>query len=146
MSDAVLKSRWSNLSSSDLLFLNSEMLGDVSSNRFSPWDSHTRESSTTQATEEGGISKFKDKMGSEREFETKFGKLSQIDSNPLPSDAITSNPTKNLHPNEKRSMSEIAIRSRFDEFNTRSNSVKESSVPKTATKEERLKSFELFDQ
>ncbi|KAE9448665.1 hypothetical protein C3L33_19424, partial [Rhododendron williamsianum] len=139
MSDAVLKSRWSSLSTSDLLFLNSQMLGDVSSNRFPPLDLNTQESSTTQATEEGGISKIKDKTGSEREFETKFGKLSQNDSNPLSSGPITSNPTRNLHPNEKRSMSEIAVRSRFDEFNTRSNSVKESSVPKTATKEERLK-------
>ncbi|KAG5547449.1 hypothetical protein RHGRI_013219 [Rhododendron griersonianum] len=140
MSDAVLKSRWSNLSSSDLLFLNSEMLGDVSSNRFPPLDLNAQESPTTQATEEGGIAKIKDKMGSEREFETKFGKLSQNDSRPLSSGANTSNPTRNLHPNEKRSMSEIAVRSRFEEFNTRNNnSVKESSVPKIATKEERLK-------
>ncbi|KAF7143461.1 hypothetical protein RHSIM_Rhsim05G0043100 [Rhododendron simsii] len=140
MSDAVLKSRWSNLSSSDHLFLNSEMLGDVSSNRFSPLDSNTQESSTTQATEEGGISKINEEMGSKREFETKFGKLSQNNSHPFPSGANTSDPTRNLRPNEKRSMSEIAVHSRFKDLNTRSNSVRESSVPaENATREERLK-------
>ncbi|KAI8553827.1 hypothetical protein RHMOL_Rhmol05G0046500 [Rhododendron molle] len=143
MSDAVLKSRWSNLSSSDLLFLNSEMLGDVSSNRFSPLDSNPQESSTAQATEEGEISKIKNKMGSKRDFETKFGKLSQNDSHPLPSGANTSDPTRNLRPNEKRSMSEIAVHSRFKDFNTRSSSVRESSVPENATREERLKSLWL---
>ncbi|XP_050215894.1 E3 ubiquitin-protein ligase ATL42-like [Mercurialis annua] len=35
ISDFVLKNRWSNVSSSDLLFLNSEMIQDLSSNRFS---------------------------------------------------------------------------------------------------------------
>ncbi|KAF5748556.1 hypothetical protein HS088_TW04G00512 [Tripterygium wilfordii] len=34
VSDAVLKNRWSNVSSSDLIFLKSEMLNDMSSNRF----------------------------------------------------------------------------------------------------------------
>ncbi|XP_058213774.1 putative RING-H2 finger protein ATL12 [Rhododendron vialii] len=126
MSDAVLKSRWSNLSSSDLLFLNSEMLGDVSSNRFSPLDSNTHESSTTQATEEGGISKINEET-------------ERNDSHPLPSGANTSDPTRKLRPNEKRSMSEIAVHSRFKDVNTRSNSVRESSVPENATREERLK-------
>ncbi|KAF7144359.1 hypothetical protein RHSIM_Rhsim05G0043200 [Rhododendron simsii] len=119
MSDAVLKSRWSNLSSSDLLFLNSEMLGDVSSNRFSPLDSNTLENSTAGATKEGGIAK--------------------MSSYPLSSGADTSNPKRNLHPDEKRSMSEIVVHPRFKEFNMRSNSFREFSVPENATREERLK-------
>ncbi|KAE9448667.1 hypothetical protein C3L33_19422, partial [Rhododendron williamsianum] len=130
MSNAVLKSRWSNLSSSDLLFLSSEMLGDVSSNRFSPLDSNTQGIPTTQATEEGGILKNKDEMGTK----------SQDDSYPLSSGASTSNPTRNLHPNEKRSMSEIVAHSRFDEFSRRTNnSFRESSVPENAVQEGRLK-------
>ncbi|KAH7853081.1 hypothetical protein Vadar_033029 [Vaccinium darrowii] len=127
MSNAVLKSRWSNLSSSDLLFLNSEMLGDVSSNKFSPLDSRTHENSNTWATKEGGISKIKEEMEGE------------WDSHPLRSGANTSNPTRNLQPNEKRSMSEIAVHSRFTKFSMRNNSVMESSVPENAAKEERLK-------
>ncbi|XP_058216616.1 E3 ubiquitin-protein ligase ATL42-like [Rhododendron vialii] len=119
MSDAVLKSRWSNLSSSDLLFLNSEMLGDVSSNRFSTFDSNTLENSTARATKEGGVEK--------------------MSSYPLSSGADTSNPKGTLHPNEKRSMSEIVVHPRFKEFNMRSNSFRESSVPENATREERLK-------
>ncbi|KAI8553828.1 hypothetical protein RHMOL_Rhmol05G0046600 [Rhododendron molle] len=119
MSDAVLKSRWSNLSSSDLLFLNSEMLGDVLSNRFSPLDSKTLENSTARATKEGRTSK--------------------INSYPLSSGADTSNPERNLHPNGKRSMSEIVVHPRFEEFDMRSNSFRESSVPENATREERLK-------
>ncbi|KAF7143200.1 hypothetical protein RHSIM_Rhsim05G0043300 [Rhododendron simsii] len=138
--NAVLKSRWSNLSSSDLLFLNSEMLGDVSSNRFPPLDSNARENSTTRATEEGGISKIKEEMERKRDFETKVGILNQNDSYPLSSGGNTSNPKRYLHPNEKRSMSEIAVHSRFKEADTRSNGVvMESSVPDNATKEERLK-------
>ncbi|KAE9448663.1 hypothetical protein C3L33_19426, partial [Rhododendron williamsianum] len=138
--NAVLKSRWSNLSSSDLLFLNSEMLGDVSSKRFPPLDSNTRENSTTRATEEGGISKIKEEMERKRDFETKVGTLNQNDPYPLSSGGNTSNPKRNLHPNEKRSMSEIAVHSRFKEANTRGNgAVMESSVPDNAAKEERLK-------
>ncbi|KAF2283020.1 hypothetical protein GH714_043387 [Hevea brasiliensis] len=37
ISDVILKSRWSSVSSSDLMFLNSEMLQDMSSTRFSFW-------------------------------------------------------------------------------------------------------------
>ncbi|KAH7852792.1 hypothetical protein Vadar_029254 [Vaccinium darrowii] len=120
MSNAVLKSRWSNLSASDLLFLNSEMLGDVSSNRFPPLDSQTHENSKIWATEEGGISKIKEEMEGEG------------DSHPLRSEAYTSNPTRNLQPKEKRSMSEIVVHSRF-------NSVGESSVPENTAQEDRLK-------
>ncbi|KAH7853030.1 hypothetical protein Vadar_032314 [Vaccinium darrowii] len=135
MSNAVLKSRWSNLSSSDLLFLNSEMLGDVSSNRFPPLDSQTHEISNTWATEEGGISKIKEETEGGRVFESNDSKFNQNDSHPLSSGLITSNPTRNLHLNEKRSMSEIPLHSRLME----SSSGCESNVPENAAKEERLK-------
>ncbi|KAI8553824.1 hypothetical protein RHMOL_Rhmol05G0046200 [Rhododendron molle] len=139
MSGSVFKSRWSNLSSSDLLFLSSEMLGDASSNRFPLLDSKTQENSTIRGTKEGEIVKIKDGMGPKRDFETKVGELNQNDSYPLSSGANTSNPTRNLHPNEKRSMSEIVVHSRFKELDTRNNSVRESSVPENGAKEERLK-------
>ncbi|KAH7852278.1 hypothetical protein Vadar_022687 [Vaccinium darrowii] len=140
MSNAVLKSRWSNLSSSDLLFLNSEMLRDVSSNRFPPLDSNTHANSNTWVTEEGRISKIiREEMEGKRGFETEVGKVNQNDSYPLLSGASTSDPTKNLLPNEKRSMSEIAGHSRFDEFSSMNISVTESSVPENAAAEERMK-------
>ncbi|XP_058213772.1 putative RING-H2 finger protein ATL12 [Rhododendron vialii] len=139
MSDSVFKSRWSNLSSSDLLFLSSEMLGDVSSNRFPLLDSNTQENSTTWATNEGEIAKIKDGTGMKMDFETKVGELNQNDSYLLSSGGNSLNPSRNLHPNEKRSMSDIVVHSRFKEMDTRNNSVRESSVPENAAKEERLK-------
>ncbi|KAK3436420.1 hypothetical protein EUGRSUZ_C01015, partial [Eucalyptus grandis] len=48
-SDVVLKNRWSNLSSSDLMFLNSEMLNDLSSNRFSSLELEGTGQATTTA-------------------------------------------------------------------------------------------------
>ncbi|KAH7852620.1 hypothetical protein Vadar_027075 [Vaccinium darrowii] len=137
MSDVVLKRRWSNLSSSDLVFLNSEMLGDVSSNRFSSLDSNTQQNSTTQVTEEGGITKIREEMEKKRDFETKDSKLNQNYLFPSTSGANTSNPTRVLNPNERRSMSEITVHSRFNEFDLRNSG--DLSVPKDAAKEERLK-------
>ncbi|CAN6912558.1 unnamed protein product [Brassica oleracea] len=42
VSDVVFKNRWSNVSSSDLMFLNSEMVSSISSERFSSMDRVTR--------------------------------------------------------------------------------------------------------
>ncbi|KAF7142894.1 hypothetical protein RHSIM_Rhsim05G0042700 [Rhododendron simsii] len=118
MPDIVLKRRWSDLSSTDLVFLNSEMLAAESSDRFSSSDSNTQENSTTQATEEGG------ELNQNRFF-------------PSSSGATTSNPTRALNPNDKRSMSEITVHSRFKEFNVRNG--RDSFVPGNSAKEERLK-------
>ncbi|KAG5547446.1 hypothetical protein RHGRI_013216 [Rhododendron griersonianum] len=139
MSDIVLKRRWSNLSSTDLVFLNSEMLAAVSSDRFSSLDSNTRENSTTQATEEGGITKIKEEMEKKWDFETIVGKLNQNGLFPSSSGATTLSPTRALNPNDKRSMSEITVHSRFKEFSFRNGG--DSSVPESenAAKEERLK-------
>ncbi|KAE9448669.1 hypothetical protein C3L33_19420, partial [Rhododendron williamsianum] len=138
-SDIVLKRRWSNLSSTDLVFLNSEMLAAVSSDSFSSLDSNTRENSTTQATEAGGIAKIKEEMEKKRDFETIVGKLNQNGLFPSSSGATALNPTRALNPNDKRSMSEITVHSRFKEFSFRNGG--DSFVPESenAAKEERLK-------
>ncbi|KAE9448670.1 hypothetical protein C3L33_19421, partial [Rhododendron williamsianum] len=138
MSDVVLKRRWSNLCSSDLVrLINSEMLADVPSNRFSSLDSNAQENSTSQATEEGGIAKIKEEMEKRRDFETKVSKPNQNDLFPSSSGASTSNKTRVLNPNDWRSMSEITVHSRFKEFDFRDGG--DSSVPENAAKEERLK-------
>ncbi|XP_009612404.1 E3 ubiquitin-protein ligase ATL42-like [Nicotiana tomentosiformis] len=48
VSDVVLKHRWSNVSSSDLMFLNTEMINDMTSNRFSSSESRTNLESTSK--------------------------------------------------------------------------------------------------
>ncbi|KAL0283361.1 UNVERIFIED_CONTAM: E3 ubiquitin-protein ligase ATL42 [Sesamum angustifolium] len=67
VSDVVLKHRWSNVSSSDLMFLNSEMLNDVSSARFFGLDEGIRD--------DDGIMNVKQEMGRKRELESKVRKL-----------------------------------------------------------------------
>lgn len=44
VSDVVFKNRWSNVTSSDLIFLNSEMLNGITSNRFSSMDTTCEQS------------------------------------------------------------------------------------------------------
>lgn len=116
VSDVVLKHRWSNVSSSDLMFLNSEMLNDVSSARFSCLDEEIREND--------GIMNVKQEMGRKREFERKVREIRQThydhNSFPFPTSSDSGqgcpNPglgSKVLNPNEKRSMSEIIVHPRF---------------------------------
>lgn len=75
VSDVVLKHRWSNVSSSDFMFLNTQMISDMTSNRFFP----STESRTNSLESTSNV----------------------------------------LRQNEKRTMSEILICPRFDDFNTR---------------------------
>ncbi|XP_058213769.1 putative RING-H2 finger protein ATL12 [Rhododendron vialii] len=136
VSDVVLKKRWSYLSSSDLAKLNSEMLGDVSRKRFSCLDTNTLENSTTWATEEGGIrSEINEETGRKTGFEPKVGKLNRNNSFPSSSDADSSNQSRVLNTNDRRSMSEITVFSRFK----RNGNARESPVAQNGGKEERLK-------
>ncbi|KAM7515427.1 hypothetical protein LguiA_005010 [Lonicera macranthoides] len=50
--DVVLKNRWSSVSSSDLMFLNSNMLNEISSNRFPPSHSNNAKFPSTSSTSE----------------------------------------------------------------------------------------------
>ncbi|KAL3535709.1 hypothetical protein ACH5RR_004170 [Cinchona calisaya] len=122
VSDVVLmKNRWSNVSSSDLMFLNSEMLNHVSSNRFSAF-----KSTPTRVIGDGEIMNIKEEMDRKREFENKFSKIQQNGSfAKLPNLAKASseeprgdsnsrtNASNVLNPSEKRSMSEIIVHPRF---------------------------------
>ncbi|KAF7143676.1 hypothetical protein RHSIM_Rhsim05G0042500 [Rhododendron simsii] len=136
VSDVVLKKRWSYLSSSDLAKLNSEMLGDVSRKRFSCLDTNVQENSTAWATEEGGIrSEIKEETGRKTGFEPEVGRLSRNNSFPSSSAAKSSNPSRVLNTNDRRSMSEITVFSRVK----RNGSARESPVARNGGKEERLK-------
>lgn len=91
ISDVVTRSRWSDLNSSDLLSLNSEMLNDMCSTRFSPSESNNSEKFQ-------GVSIHFPSASNEEEDENSFTAL---------------------NPAEKRSMSEIANVPRFSEMSKR---------------------------
>ncbi|XP_057447183.1 E3 ubiquitin-protein ligase ATL42 [Lotus japonicus] len=131
ISDVVFKHRWSNVSSSDLMFLNSEILHDQSSNRFNNLESN--------AIDNEQIMNIKEEMERKISFESKFGAgnknktKSVSDNDPLfASDSAKSfshHGQKYVNHGENRSMSEITAVSRFGN----------SSFPENNHKEERLR-------
>ncbi|KAE8658220.1 Ankyrin repeat family protein isoform 1 [Hibiscus syriacus] len=134
MLDVVLKNRWSSVSSSDLMFLNSEMLNESSSNRFSSLDMNKEQFTETRTIENDRIMKIK------KELEIKV-LLNNPDSAPgLPSTsdsaATSSQASRIVNQTEKRSMSDIVALSRFRDAGTR-NRTGECSMSETCTKEER---------
>jgi E3 ubiquitin-protein ligase ATL6/9/15/31/42/55 len=68
VSDVVFKNRWSNVSSSDLMFLNSEMVNSISSERFSSMDRVTRGDEEDQI----GILRINKEMEAKRMLENKL--------------------------------------------------------------------------
>ncbi|KAG9134781.1 hypothetical protein Leryth_001088 [Lithospermum erythrorhizon] len=125
ISDVVLKHRWSNVSASDLLFLNSEMLSDISSNRFSALDMNNNEDmERSRVNKEGEVMDIKEEMEIKRLFESKFSQTKKNEAFPfsiLPSSSKgnqgESSSSKISNSSEKRSMSEIIVHPRFTEFN-----------------------------
>lgn len=127
VSDAVLKNRWSNVSSSDFMFLNSEMINVLSSQRFSSKESETEE-----------LEKIKE-MDRKELFEIKNIKTNQNDRTPFQKNGNTS---KIMDINEKRSMSEIVIHPRFTEISLRNDAEDSSSTNRdnlNNVKEERMR-------
>lgn len=152
-SDVVLKNRWSNLSSSDLMFLNSEMLNDLSSNRFSSLELEgTGQAATTAARtfESGEIMKIKEEMDRKRLFESK---LSSIDKNSLvsvprhpstaPVESGSVQQSKIMLPADKRSMSEITGVSRFGDSSARNRHREMSLIEGGDFKDERMRQIWL---
>ncbi|PIA42826.1 hypothetical protein AQUCO_02000343v1 [Aquilegia coerulea] len=148
MSDVVFKNRWSDVSSADLLFLNSEMLNNptANSNRFSTSSWPNVPSSLHEKT-----MKLKEDMEKKRLFEIKIDKIGRsysVSNTNLPSTSNTeamspSNNSRFLITSEKRSMSEIINLSRFvDHFGVKSRR-KESPAANSATntREENMKSL-----
>ncbi|XVF49136.1 hypothetical protein PTKIN_Ptkin03bG0244000 [Pterospermum kingtungense] len=146
VSDVVFKNRWSSVSSSDLMFLNSELLNDMSSNRFASLDMNDGEFTTTKAIENEQIVKIKEELEIKRLFESKLSSINKnnpVSGHGLPSTSSNSGATSSHKPwivnqADKRSVSEITGLSRFRHVSTR-NRTGESSLSETYTKEERLR-------
>ncbi|XVE98121.1 hypothetical protein REPUB_Repub03eG0078000 [Reevesia pubescens] len=146
VSDVVLKNRWSSVSSSDLMFLNSEMLNDMSSNRFSSLEVNDGQFTNTRPTENEPIMKIKEELEIKRLFESKVSstnKNNPISASGLPStsnSATTSTHTSRIvNQAEKRSRSEITALSRFRGISTRNRTSESSLMSETYTKEERTR-------
>ncbi|KAI6681895.1 hypothetical protein NL676_035776 [Syzygium grande] len=152
-SDVILKNRWSNVSSSDLMFLNSEMLNELSSNRFSSLELKGAGQAAmmpARTFESGEIMKIKEEMDRKRLFESK---LSSIDKNSLvsdlghpstsPVDSGAGQQSKIMSPADKRSMSEITGMSRFGDSSTRNRHREMSSLEGGDFEDERMRQIWL---
>ncbi|KAK2645602.1 hypothetical protein Ddye_020797 [Dipteronia dyeriana] len=134
VSDVILKNRWSSASSSDLMFLNSEMLNAMSSNRFSS----TLEAKATRAVENNDqIKQIKEEMEMKRLFESKLSTINKTSPVFVPLLTCSSN-SQNISsvntsrtiidPTQRRSVSEITALSRFQDSNTMKNRINESCL------------------
>ncbi|XP_021900103.1 E3 ubiquitin-protein ligase ATL42 [Carica papaya] len=109
----VFKNRWSSVSSSDLMCLNSEMINGMSSDRFS-WNIEQDEVSTRSRTAENEeIAKIKEEIERKRLFENKVGSScsSLINKTNSTSDSLIIT-SRIINPSDRRSVSEITAVSR----------------------------------
>ncbi|GKV06669.1 hypothetical protein SLEP1_g18529 [Rubroshorea leprosula] len=151
VSDFVFKNRWSNVTSSDLMFLNSELLNEISSDRF-PSSLDSTGQFPVPAIENEQIVKIKEEIEVKRSFEMKVNSINK--SSPTPKLPSTSNSTATLSKNqtsrivmnhsEKRSMSEITALSRFQGMGVmnrtgQSASGSGSALSGTDVKEDRIR-------
>ncbi|KAJ4844950.1 hypothetical protein Tsubulata_019066 [Turnera subulata] len=113
VSDIVIKNQWSDVNSSDFLSLNSEMLGAMSSNRFSPSNSGSSRFYNGLCKNEN-MEKIKEDMERKRVYESKLSRVER--SNSLSSLRIPStngeSSSKIINPDEKRALSGSNSRSR----------------------------------
>ncbi|KAI9119013.1 hypothetical protein K1719_009688 [Acacia pycnantha] len=146
ISDVVFKHRWSNVSSSDLMFLNSEMISSVQSKRFnlSEPNGNERIRASTSA-ENGQIFNIKEEMERKISFETKVGALNPVldTSYCVGTSSSSGHTSKYVNPGDKRSMSEIAGVSRFRDLGMRDRVLKDSSAISSDVKEERRRQLWL---
>ncbi|KAJ4839875.1 hypothetical protein Tsubulata_003180 [Turnera subulata] len=142
----VLKNRWSSASSSDLMFLNSEMINDRSSNRFSMFDSTTGHfTAASRTAEDEQMMKIKEDMELKRLFETKISITnhnpsgSSVSGLPSTSDSneISSHASIIINSTDRRSVSDITALSRFRNFNLKSTNKGYSSSSAQSNEEER---------
>ncbi|KAG7984232.1 hypothetical protein I3843_04G148700 [Carya illinoinensis] len=148
VSDFVFKNRWSSVSSSDLMFLNSEMITAMSSNRFSSLtlDSNNEQSSTARGVEIEQVMKIKEEMEMKRSFESKISTLSNTGPVSFPGLASASDfavnisqTSRHMNPGDRRSMSEITALSRHGDSGMIKSRIGESYIVGNGVKEERLR-------
>ncbi|XP_068643007.1 E3 ubiquitin-protein ligase ATL42-like [Aristolochia californica] len=156
VSDVVFKNRWSDVNSSDLMFLNSEMLNLVSSRRFSSMESRSERFTAKQVpmefepSNDEKILQIKEEIEKKRQLERKVINLSRSysasASTGLPSssnlDDNSSKTSYNLDPSAKRSMSEITNLARFPDLGVKIKVRESASAPNNA-KEERVRKLWL---
>ncbi|KAK9208107.1 hypothetical protein WN944_000461 [Citrus x changshan-huyou] len=141
VADVVIKNRWSDVNSSDLLSLNSEMLSVMSINRFLPSNSKSGRFDNGFSVNDNMV-KIKEDIERKRLYESRFSGIEK--SHSVSGSSISSsyyndeNSSKLLNGTEKRSMSEITNFSRFREFNV-SKKIRETSAGDESRKEERLR-------
>jgi E3 ubiquitin-protein ligase ATL6/9/15/31/42/55 len=133
ISDVLIKSRWSDANSSDFLSLNTEMLGVMSSNRFTPLKSSSARFYNGLSRVEN-LEKVKDDTERKRLSKPQFPTVDR--SNSVPSSSLNS--SKMLNPVGKRSTSEITIFSRFRQLSAK-NKMKESASLGNGGKDERIR-------
>ncbi|MQL98469.1 hypothetical protein Taro_031177 [Colocasia esculenta] len=136
VSDVVFKNRWSDLNSSDLVSLNSEMLRSLSSRRFpaaamvdvavnmEEQKSFSRPDPSNHASADETLRKIKEEIERKRSLESKASHMN-IAGSPSGSDTISQGSTstlpKSLDPSSNnRAMSEIVNISRFGDAMVRS--------------------------
>ncbi|XP_050208573.1 E3 ubiquitin-protein ligase ATL42-like [Mercurialis annua] len=124
VSDAIIKSRWSDVNSSDFLSLSSEMLHIMSSNRFS---SSARFQNTLSINEQ--IENIKEDMERKRSYESKIIRADNSDSASTSYKDEYENSSKMINNVEKRSMSEITVCSRFNDLSLKEDRTRRLWLP-----------------
>ncbi|EEF45877.1 E3 ubiquitin-protein ligase ATL42 [Ricinus communis] len=141
VSDVIIKNRWSDFNSSDLLSMSSEMLNVMSSNMFSHSDSTNGRSYNNLSMNEH-IEKIKEDIERKRLCESKLTKAEGSDSfsaSCFPSTSYKGESSlKMINPGEKRSISEITVCSRFNGSSLK-NKIRESASPRSSEREDRTR-------
>ncbi|XP_010548699.1 PREDICTED: E3 ubiquitin-protein ligase ATL42-like [Tarenaya hassleriana] len=129
VSDVVFKNRWSNVSSSDLMFLNSEMVSSMSSDRFSFLDRLQTSSDARKVQEQEGIIRIKEEMEMKRMFEDKLSSMNTIMANPVfVSENSDSDPKTRTVETGRRSVSEITAVPRLSVLQVTTNASASASA------------------
>ncbi|CAI9784898.1 unnamed protein product [Fraxinus pennsylvanica] len=137
VSDVICKSMGSDVNTSNLMFLNSEMLNVMSSKRFKPFESNSGRFANELSAKRQFL-KIKEDVERKRLYHSKVITTATSSSpctNNIDLDKKTT--TRSLDPGEKRSMSEITNVSRFTEFSTRSM-MNDLSSPVNIVKDEKV--------
>ncbi|KAF9613375.1 hypothetical protein IFM89_007453 [Coptis chinensis] len=140
VSDVGFKSRWSDVGSADLLFLNSVVLNNAASNKVSSSNSPNGPYTINERA-----MKLKEDMDKKRLFESKVNRIERshsVTGSSLPSTSKSewnvSNTSRFLIPAEKRSMSEIVNFSRFVDHYGLKNRLRDSPDV-NITREEKMR-------
>ncbi|KAL1552430.1 RING-type E3 ubiquitin transferase [Salvia divinorum] len=133
VSDVIHKSRWSDVNSSDLMSLSSEMLRDI---RHKGLPTSGRFNKEAAAKEQ--ILMIKEDMERKRLFESNIAARTETSI-----DLESSMMSKSLDPSQKRSMSEITNFSRFTELNSSSRRITGFSTSVSSERDEKVRSLWL---